>query len=291
LLATEDLGWLLPLFGPFFVARGERRRLELGLDEDLCARAMRMLQDMLAENRALTRAEIIERFAAQGIRLEGQATPHLLGRAALEGLICYGPDRGSEPTYVLLDDWISQGQRGSPLSEAAAYAELTRRYLAAYGPATPQDQATWSGLPLTKTREAWGQLADQLMEVMVAGAPAWMLKSQAGWLDEPPAHEPIVCLTPRFDVYLLGYQNRDLAVPRQYAKRINAGGGILHPTLLVDGRAVGIWKSKRKAKALEILVEPFEGLAPKVRPGLEAEVGDLARFLGTQARLEIIAPR
>lgn len=290
LLATEDLGWLLPLFGPFFVARGERRRLELGLDEQLCVSAMGTLQEILAEHGSLTRAEIVQRLAARGIRLEGQAVPHLLGRAALEGLVCYGPDRAAGPTYVLLDDWIGHEKRGPALSEAAAYAELTRRYLAANGPARPQDQAAWSGLPVSKTRAAWGQLADELMEVTVAGVPAWMLESRTAWLDEPPAPEPNVRLTPRFDVYLLGYQDRDLSVPRQYAKRINAGGGILHPTVLVDGRAVGTWKSVRKKDGLEVLVEPFEALAPQVHPGLEAELLDLARFLGVQARLEIAAP-
>jgi len=101
----------------------------------------------------------------------------------------------------------------------------------------------------------------------------------------------IVRLLPRFDVYLLGYQNRDFAVPRQYAKRINVGCGILHPTVLVDGRAVGTWKSKRKKNDLDVLVEPFDQLAPRVYQGLKAEVTDLARFLEVQARLEIATLR
>ena len=36
LLAAEDLGWLLPLLGPVFVAGDRRRRAELGLDGDVC---------------------------------------------------------------------------------------------------------------------------------------------------------------------------------------------------------------------------------------------------------------
>jgi hypothetical protein len=291
LLATADLGWLLPLLGPVFVAAGQRRRTELGLDEDLCVRAIHLIRNILANQGPLTRAELVEQLAAQGIQLEGQARPHLLGRAALEGMICFGPDRGAEPTYVLLSDWVDHERRGSPMSEAAALAELTRRYLSAYGPATPQDQATWSGLSLSKTRAAWQHIADQLMEVAVACEPAWMLKTCAARLDEPPAPAPIVRLLPRFDVYLLGYQNRDLAVPRQYAKRINAGGGILHPTVLVDGRAVGIWKSRRKKNELEVLLEPFEQLTSQVYQRLEAEVTDFARFLEVQAVVKITTPQ
>jgi len=97
-------------------------------------------------------------------------------------------------------------------------------------------------------------------------------------------------LLPRFDVYLLGYQNRDLSVPPQHAKRINAGGGLLNPTVLVDGRAVGTWKSKRLKSRLDIHVELFGQLAPEALPGLEAEVTDIARFLGVNAILHTITP-
>jgi hypothetical protein len=287
LLATEDLGWLLPLMSPVFIAAGRRRRAELGLDEDTCSRGIRIIRNVLASQGPLTRAELVEQLGAHGLRLEGQARPYLLQRAALEGIICLGPDRGAEPTYVLLSDWIGQEHRWHSLSQEAAYAELARRYLRAYGPATPEDMASWSGMPLSKIRAAWQRIADQLIEVEVTSSPAWMLKMCAAWLDEPPAHAPVVRLLPGFDIYLLGYQNRDLAVPHQHAKRINAGGGILHPALLVDGRVLGTWKSKRKKNRLDVVVEPFDQLAPEVHQGLEAEVTDLARFLGVQATLHV----
>ena len=93
-----------------------------------------------------------------------------MSRAALEGVICFGPDRDGEPTYVLLSDWIGHEHIGRSFSGISAHAELTRRYLGAYGPATPQDQATWSGLPVSQTQAAWQHLADQLLEVEVAGS-------------------------------------------------------------------------------------------------------------------------
>ncbi len=290
LVATEDLNWLLPLLGPVFIAGMRRRRVELGLDEDTCARGSRIIHDVLANHGSLSRAELVEQLATHGIHLEGQARPYLLARAALEGIICFGPDRGAEPTYVLLSDWVDQEHKGHPLSEVAAYAELTHRYLNAYGPATPEDQATWSGMPISKIRAAWQHIANQLIEVEVGGSPVWMLRTRAAWLDEPPAPAPIVRLLPRFDIYLLGYQNRDLSVPPRYAKRINAGGGMLHPTLLVDGCAAGTWKTRREKNHLNMLVEPFNPLTPELFPGLEAEVTDLARFLGMQVTLHVMTP-
>lgn len=290
LLATEDLGWLLPLLGPVFVAGDQRRREELGLDEDTCVRGIHILRNILTHAGPLTRAEIVEQLAVRGIRLEGQARPHFLYRAALEGVICCGPDHGAEPGYVLLSDWVEQERTGPSFSEMAAYAELTRRYLGAYGPATPRDQAAWSGLPLSKIQAAWKHIADQLLEVEVADAPAWILKECAAWLDELNTHTPIVRLLPRFDIYLLGYQRRELAVPPQHTKRINAGGGMISPTLMVDGRIVGVWKSTRKRDRLDVVVEPFELLAPQVHAGLEAEIVDLARFLEIPCTLHVMRP-
>jgi len=290
LLATEDIGWLLALLGPIFIAGDRRRREELGLDEETCTRGIKITRNVLAEQGPLTRAELVEQLAAHGLRLEGQARPHLLSRAALEGIICFGPDRGTEPTYVLLSDWVDQEHRGHSLSQEAAHTELARRYLKAYGPATPEDMAAWSGMPMSKTRAAWQRIVGQLIEVEIANRSAWMLKSRSAWLDELPAHAlaqghaPIVRLLPRFDTYLLGYQKRDLSVPLQHAKRVNAGGGMIHSTVMVDGRVVGTWKSTLKRNYLDVVVEPFDEFAPGVYAGLEAEVADLARFLGVQSK-------
>lgn len=290
LLATEDLGWLLPLFGPVFIAGNRRRYAELGLNEDILARGVRALRAELTNQGPLTRDELVEHLAHHGIRLAGQARPYLLQHAALEGIICLGPDRGAKPTYVLLSDWLGQGYPGHTLTPESAYAELAHRYLKAYGPATPEDLAAWSGMPISKTRAAWQRIADQLIEVEIAGQSAWMLKTHAAWLDEPPLPAPVVRLLPGFDTYLLGYKKRDLAVPPQHAKRINAGGGLLNPVLLVDGRAVGTWKSKQQKQRLEVILQPFDQLPPDLQPGLQAEVTDLGRFLGIHAALQVISP-
>ena len=289
LLATEDPGWLLPLFGPVFIAGNRRRREELGLDEDTYKRGVYILREIIADQGPLTRDELVEQMALHDMRLVGQARPHLLQRAALEGVICFGPLKRTEPTYVLFNDWIEREHGRNSLSEAEAYAELTRRYLKAYSPATPKDMAAWSGLPLNKIRVGWQDIGDQIIEVEFGGSQAWMLKIQASLLDEPLSRVPIVRLLPYFDTYLLGYQNRDLSVPSAYAKRVNAGGGMVHPTVLVDGRVAGIWKSKREKKQLLVYVELFEPLMADVVEGLENEVVDLGRFLEVPVRLQMRA--
>jgi hypothetical protein len=46
--------------------------------------------------------------------------------------------------------------------------------------------------------------------------------------------------------------------------------------LTVDGRVAGTWRLDRA----EAIVDPFAPLAPAALPALEAERGDIARFLG-----------
>ncbi len=290
LLAAEDVSWLLPLLAPGLIAGNARRYAQLGLDAETLAGGVRALGETLAEHGPLTRAEIVEHLGRRGIRLDGQARPYLIQRAALEGLICYGPERGparAEPSYVLLSDWLPSGHRTpgrATLPREAAVVELARRYLAAFGPAATADVAAWSGLPAAELRRAWTDLEPELERAQTADGPTWCLRARHAWLDEPPAAQPAwpnVRLLPAFDTYLLGYRRRDLTVPQAHARRVNAGGGMIRPVLLVDGQALGTWETRRRQGRLEVSVEPFEDeLPPAVRPPLEAEIERLAAFLG-----------
>lgn len=281
LIAAEDAAWLIPLLGPAFIAADRRRFRQLGWDEARAAAGMRLLRETLARRGELMRPEIVHLLERNGLPFEGQAPVHLLYRAALEGILCAGPQRGKDPAYVLFETWIGQLQ---PLPRQEALAKLAYRYLEAYGPARPEDLASWSGLKLGEAREAWQLIADRLIQVEVAGQAAWLPKPRLPWLDEP-FDTTAVRLLPRFDTYLLGYANRDLVVDPAYARRIHPGGGQISPVLLVNGRAAGTWKTRRRRAHLEVMIEPFESLAAELLPLIEAEAADLGHFLGQEAVL------
>ena len=288
LIASDDAAWLLALLGPVLIAKGGRRHAELGLDEGTFERALRIIRLALDRDGALTRPELAERLAVAGVDPSGQRIAHLVHRAGLEGLVCHGPDRGAEPTFVLLEDWLGAAPaRTGPLDREVALGELARRYLAAYAPAGPRDLAWWSGLEPREARAAWSRVAGELIEVEVAGEPAWLLASRADWLADPGPEGPLVHLLPGFDVLMLGYRSRALAVPQEHARAVWTGGGFIKPTLVVDGRAVATWSSSRRTRRLEVTVEPFAGLPHRVHAGLQAEVADLGRFLGTATALAI----
>jgi winged helix DNA-binding protein len=302
MVAAQDAGWLVRLLGPVFAAGNRRRRLQLGLDQDVCERALQALPEVLGGG-PLPRAELVAGLAAMGIGIDprGQAPAHLVAYAAMRGLVCRGPDlAGDEPSYVLLDDWVGGGRPGnSGWDPERAMAELTRRYLAGHGPAGPEDFAAWSGLPVGPARRGFQLVAGELVEVEAGGRRMW-LPARAPVVPPGATRRPVVRLLPRFDDYLLGWRGRELVLHSRFARRIQAGGGWIHAAVVVDGRVVGTWRSRRSPTSrrpgpeapglrdrLAVLVEPFERLDPEALGGLEAEAADVGRFLGAEATLTV----
>ena len=265
---ADDIRWLLDLLGPRFAAGNTRRARALGIAGDVGTRAVGTVRDALAADGPLTRSEIKERLARVGVDPAGQAPVHVLHRAALEGVLCVVPSRDGDETYVALDDWVPASP---PVPPETATAELARRYLRGYGPAAPADLATWSGLPLAAAKAAWGSIAGELTEVPTSRGPSWTLKRLARGLDAAAHRAGGVRLLGAFDDLLLGYADRELLVA-SHARDVNAGGGIVRPTVLADGRIVGTWARRRGGIEFTWFAGP--------RDDVDAEVRDVERFLG-----------
>ncbi len=260
LVATEDLDWLLAALGPAMIRGNAARRAEFGLDEETYGRGLNVVRRYLLEHGAATRRELGAALAAAGLPSGYSAERHLLHRAALEGIVCMGRDRGAEPTFVLLERWL--GRPVQTVKPETALAEIVARYLAAYAPATLTDLSTWSGLPVGMLRPVWDAAARERIEVIVQGKPAWMPRERP---TEPlPDSSPHVRLLPAFDDYLLGHRDRTLILAKEDAGRILVGG-IIQPAILVDGRVAGAWRTNRKGRRVDITQEPFETLTPAVQ--------------------------
>jgi hypothetical protein len=275
MLAAADFGWLVGLLGPVNVRAGQRRRGQLGLDDHLCARALTALESVLAGGTASTRARLVARLAEHGVLIDpkSQAPAHLLAFAANSGLICRGPDvDNDEPTYVLARDWLGDAAC-APVDRSVALARLARRYLAGYGPAGMPDFAAWSGLPRADAGTALAALADDTVRIDTERGPMFAL-------GDPVADAPPPRLLGQFDAVLLGYRDRELLLDERYAKRINAGGGMIGAAAVVGGRVAGTWKLRRSGARCAVVVEPFEDIPAAACSGLESEAADIGRFLG-----------
>ena len=307
MVAAEDLGWLVALLGPTTIAADARRRAELGLTDALCRRAVEVLPEVLTE--PLSRAELVDRLVGAGVAVTrtGQAPPHLLMYAACSGVICRGPDlERDEPTYVLVERLLGADGGAAASDRRTAAAELAVRYLRGYGPASVQDFATWSGLRVPEARTAFTDLVDgstgdagsaraervdsEVGELLALAGTLDGLDGMEdpdalegpGGLDEPGTAR----LLGAFDTLLLGYRSRDLILAPERATRVRAGG-MIFPTVLVDGMVAGTWQTKRGRAGTAVTVRLFERVTRRTGAALEAEADDLGRFLGEPTTLVV----
>lgn len=254
---------------------------------------LKALADVL-DGRCLTRAELADAVTRRvgGWARERLASPwgDLVGLGAETGLLCFGPNRGSKVTFVRADQWIGGWKEYDP---EQAFAEIFRRYLAAYGPATHREFALWFGGRRFKGEEVEylvGKLSSELEEVMVEGRRAWLLAT-----DTP--REPVqgcIRLLPQYDCYLIGSRfGRDYIVPESARARVFAykngrfEGATGLPVLLIDGRVAGMWERHKRGRQLEIRVEPFVPLSAWQQEQVEAEALRLGTFLGLEATLTL----
>lgn len=280
-VAAEDVRWLVDLLGPVFSRTATRRHAQLGLDDDLKTRGVAAIRRILSDSEPLTRYELVDRLRRWKVTLDPktQAPIHLIGLAALQGILCLGPDRDDgDATYVLMDDWVPPGPARS---RETALTELGRRYFAAYGPATVEDLSAWSGLSMIDARSAVSGARAGLADVMIQGRPGFLLKELLKFDAKPRKTD--VRLLPAFDTYLLGYRRRDLAMPIPLQRRLQRGGGWLHPAVVINGRAVAAWGLRKSGgRRGQVTVELFGPMSPAVRAGIEMEVDDIGRFLDLQ---------
>jgi DNA glycosylase AlkZ-like len=110
LLDSRDIRCLIALLGRTFITASKGRRTELGLNDDLVEKGCAEILAILHGKEPMTRWELMDELEGRGFSLDrkSQAPIHLIRSAALKGLVCLGPYRlNGEPTYVLLDEWIT----------------------------------------------------------------------------------------------------------------------------------------------------------------------------------------
>ena len=278
LFPTEDFGWLTPLFKERIVSWSMRRLEALGLTPAERDRALTAIRKAIEREGAVTRNEAMEVAEATGIEVDVQRRTHLSVITVVGGTACIGPDHGRGSVFVDTREWI--GTFKTPDREDSL-AELARRYFAAFAPATERDFAKWSGLPLGECRVGMKRIAGELEPV---GPSSQGLFGPRGFDSRVP-RSPVVRLLPAFDTYLMGYESRSHAVDEAGEKVILPGGGILRPTICVDGRFVGTWSRKNTKKQVSVTLEPFDRIDERWMSALEAEAADIGRFEGLDARL------
>lgn len=282
LLAAEDLPVVVAGVGPNSQWGAETWLARSGLPRDEAGRILGVIVDVLKSG-PLTRRELAA-GVAQSVGMSARRwVEHSWGGvvklACYRGLVCFGPGKGANTTYVLRDRWLSGWKDIAP---EAAGPELVRRYLRMAGPASPSDLAAWAGIPVREVRAMWERASRGLTEVVLDGRVAWLLREDLDALRQMKLASPTVNLLPVFDTYLLLHKDKSHIVDAAHYKRVYRKAGWLSPVVLVDGRATGVWSSRKAGKWLEVRIEPFVSMPREVKRAVVAEADDIARFVGAQ---------
>jgi hypothetical protein len=219
------------------VLKGRERGLKhAGVDAKELGRVGKRIAKSLEGGRVATKAELRDEAG----RLSDGARRYfaiVLSHHSAAGLIVRAGTpkdwRDGTPDWALAADAAPSVSEQGDVEEART--ELARLYLEAFGPATLDDFAWWSGLGKRAAKAA--------LEELLGKAPA---NTELVDAPDPPPKRPAagepVRLLPPWDTYLVAYEDRsryaaEEHLPWLYDKRGNAA-----PAILYKGRAVGLWQ-------------------------------------------------
>jgi DNA glycosylase AlkZ-like len=234
------------------VADNERRRLaadvhKAGVATDgdrwldrACAAVLRQLGEHGPASSTQLRAALPELAGtydpAPGKRWGGAVplAPRVLTVLSARGDIVRGPNDGSwttsRPRWVTTADWLGALDRPTD-----AKAELIRRWLATFGPASAADIKWWLGSTLTAVRNALSDIG--AVEVDLHGSPGYALPDD---LEAEPGVPSWCALLPGLDPTTMGWFERDWYLGPHRSQVFDRYGNA-GPTAWWNGRVVGGW--------------------------------------------------
>ena len=211
---------------------------------------------------------------APGKRWGGETplAPRVLTVLAVRGDIVRGPNDGgwttSRPRWTPMSDWLPSAVE--PADPDAARAELVRRWLRTFGPATELDVKWWFGNTLTWARHALRDIG--AVEVDIGGVAGYVLPDD---LEVEPDVGPWCALLPGLDVTTMGWYGRDwyLGGHRGQVFDTNGNGG---PTAWWNGRIVGAWGQDTDGR---VELRLLEDVGRDAKRALSRRAGELTAWL------------
>lgn len=270
---APDVRWMLRLLTPRVIARSAGRYRELGLDETAFRRSRKVLTGALKGGRQLTRSEAYETLQKGGVSPEGQRGIHIIGHLAQQGVLCLGPRRGRQPTFVMLEYWLPASK---DMARDEALATLAVRYFASHGPATVQDFAWWSGLRVKEAQAATEDAGSALTSETRDGRRMFRAATP---IPAARSRGPVAVLLPTWDEYLVAYKDRDAAVdhPAALEARLKTVGSAL---IVIDGRVRGSWKRAVARSSVQLRLAFWNPVTGAEQRAAQKAAARYARFLG-----------
>jgi len=272
---SADVRWMLPLFQEKIHrgVMGVSRQHKLGFDDSTFLKAKDILAKTLEGGKQLIRTEMNAALKAAGIESENLGYLLLIQRAQIDGLCCYGVNRGKQQTFTLLEEWLPPAKM---LSRDEALAEMARRYFLSHGAATLPDYQWWTGLSAADAKAGLESIQSELISETIDGKVYWHSPTRA----RPPLVTPMAYLLPTYDEFLIAYKDRSASVRPEYIEKWTRGNTSFASTIVLDGAVIGMWKRDLKKKSVIITTDYYIDLNDSQREAIHAAAQRYADFHG-----------
>jgi hypothetical protein len=269
-----DIRWIQELTGPRVHALNGTYYKRQGVDESLRSRCEGLFVRWLEQEGELTRHELGERLAVEGIPADGPRLAYVVMSAELNAAICSGRRRGATPTYALVSQ---RAPDAVEMSREEALAELTLRYFTSHGPATIHDFRWWSSLTLTDIRRGLELVGDRLLCEEIGGSTLW--SNDRSRSENPPGS--IVQLLQGLDEYTVAYaETKQLVDLAGIAPPPPTDGRAFFNVVIVDGQLAGWWRRTIGRQVIEIEIKLSRPLDAAEQEALSRTAEAYGRFHG-----------
>lgn len=275
-VAAKDYRWLHSLFAPKFLNTNSSRNRQLGLDGNIFTKANSLIVRSLEREKLLTRSSIGDLLQKSGIATDQNRLSHILHFATMNQLICFGPRKEKEFSFVLLDDWIPSSKS---LPREKALRKLAKRYFVSRGPATLQDFIWWSGISVTDARMSLEMVSHLLIRELFNGNEYFLSKDIPDSKQLNGAVNQIYLLA-GFDEYLISYADRSASLNPKFNSKAIYNNGVFHPAIVIGGQIIGIWRPMTKGKSIVMRSQMFIGLTKKELKMVDEEFERYRIFAG-----------
>jgi hypothetical protein len=272
IVSAANIRWMLELTAPAIRSSMKSRLRELELSESVLSECNSILEKELSGGKHLTREELMAEMGKAKIATDGNRSSHILMNAELQGLICSGESKSGKLTYALLDERVPEK---ISLSHEEALSRLAGLYFQSHGPATLTDFIWWSGLTMKGASRALEGVRSSLLSETIGSNTYWMPQSMA----ERSSKKSGIILLPAFDEYVISYRDRSAVLSDEMHKKAVSENGLFRPVILLDGKAIGLWKRTIKKDKVRIEFEFFQSPSSKMLSQVQKKAREFAKFI------------
>ncbi len=254
------------------------------ISRDFCDIIMKVLEE------PLTKTEIADRIKGKVTVREKElltTVDRALRMLGYEGLIVFGNQVGTgftfkEYKFALTENWLpTDVEENQEMREEKARQELLLRYLRCYGPARVQDFAYWAGFRVGEARTVFDSV--EVEKVEIRGKSYYVLP---GGDREPSEVEgDQVVLLPPYDSYVMGHKDKSRLMEEEFRSQVFLPYAEVAPTVVKNGKVIGIWKTKKTEDMLRVHVNLWEKNEDNLS-AVDEELKKITRFMGLTYEIE-----